>query len=97
MKMVVDINGDGSGGTYPSRQGAGIETFCPPNLPFGGGGSTKLFVVDSLGFLSQGLLIGKGGKVGGGPWGTHPLWVWPGWALCPPRVWPPWCPPPSCL
>src|SRR3954462_12956993 len=27
------------------------------------------FLVDSLGFLGQGLLIGEGGKVGGGPGG----------------------------
>ena len=44
MEMVVEIDGDGSGGTSPSRQGAGTETFCPPNLPFGGGGAAELFV-----------------------------------------------------
>ena len=44
MEMVVEIDGDGSGGTSLSRQGAGTETFCPPNLPFGGGGTAELFV-----------------------------------------------------
>ena len=44
MKMMVGIDGDGSGGTSPSRQGAGTETFYPPNLPFGGGGAAELFV-----------------------------------------------------
>ena len=44
MEMVVEIDGDGSGGTSPSRQGAEKETFCPPNLPFGGGGATGVFV-----------------------------------------------------
>ena len=44
MEMMVEIDGDGSGGTSPSWQGAGIETFCPPNLPFGGGGGAELFV-----------------------------------------------------
>jgi len=45
MEMVVEIDGDGSGGTSPSRQGARTETFCPLNLPFGGGGAAELFVV----------------------------------------------------
>ena len=44
MEMVVEIDGDGSEGTSPSRQGAGIETFCPPNLPFDGGSAAELFV-----------------------------------------------------
>ena len=48
MEMVVEIDGDGSGGTSPSRQGAGTETFCPPNLPFGGGGAVELFVAGGL-------------------------------------------------
>jgi hypothetical protein len=26
---AMETDGDGSGGTYPSRQGAGIETFVP--------------------------------------------------------------------
>ena len=44
MEMVVEIDGDGSGGTSLSRQGAGTETFCPLNLPFGGGHAAELFV-----------------------------------------------------
>ena len=44
MEMVVEIDGYGSGGTSTSRQGAETETFCPPNLPFGGGGATEVFV-----------------------------------------------------
>ena len=44
MDMVVEIAGDGSGGTSPSWQGAGTETFYPSNLPFGGGGAAELFV-----------------------------------------------------
>ena len=38
------VDGDGSGGTSLSRQGAGTETFCPLNLPFGGGGAAEFFV-----------------------------------------------------
>ena len=44
MEMVMEIDGDGSGGTSPSRQGAETETFYPPNIPFGGGGVAELFV-----------------------------------------------------
>ena len=40
----MEIDGDGSGGTSPSWQGAGTETFCLLNLPFGGGGVAGLFV-----------------------------------------------------
>ena len=48
MEMVVEIDGDGSKGTSPYRQGAEIETFCPLNLPFGGGGAAELFVAGGL-------------------------------------------------
>ena len=48
MEMVVEIDGDGSGGTSPSRRGAGTETFYPPNLSFGGGGTLELFVTGGL-------------------------------------------------
>ena len=44
MEMAVEIDGYCSGGTSPSRQGAGTETFYPPNLPFGGGGTAELFL-----------------------------------------------------
>ena len=44
MKMAMEIDGDGSEGTSPSRQGAGTETFCLLNLPFGGSGTTEVFV-----------------------------------------------------
>ena len=44
MEMVVEIDGDGSGGNSLPRQGAGTETFYPPNLPFGGDGAAELFM-----------------------------------------------------
>jgi hypothetical protein len=31
-EMAMETDGDGSGGTSPSRQGAGIETSVPQNL-----------------------------------------------------------------
>ena len=48
MEMVVDIDGDGSGGTSPSQQRAETEIFCPPNLLFGGSGAVELFVARGL-------------------------------------------------
>jgi hypothetical protein len=31
VEMAMETDGDGSGGTSPSRQGAGTETFVPRN------------------------------------------------------------------
>jgi hypothetical protein len=31
-ETMIETNGDGSGGTSPSEQGAGIETSVPQNL-----------------------------------------------------------------
>ena len=44
----MEIDGDGSGGTSLSRQGAETETFCPLNLPFGGSDVAELFVDGGL-------------------------------------------------
>ena len=38
------VDGEGSGGQSPSRQGAGTETSVPRNLVSAGGGATGLFV-----------------------------------------------------
>ena len=38
------VDGDGSGGNSPSRQGARTETSVPRNLFSAGGGATELFV-----------------------------------------------------
>src|SRR4051812_16986739 len=43
------------------------------------------FILDDLGFSPQGILIGAGGKVGGGPGGPHPLWARPMVGPRPPR------------
>jgi hypothetical protein len=45
MEMVetaMEVDGDGSEGTSPSRQGAGTETSVPQNSS-GGGGDAELF------------------------------------------------------
>src|SRR4051812_13808335 len=56
MKMAMEVDGYGSGGTSSSQQGAGTENFCPPNLPFGGGGAVEVFV--DFRQMFYGFLIG---------------------------------------
>jgi hypothetical protein len=41
---VMEIDGDGSGGTSPSQQGAGTETSVPQNLSVAVGRAAKLFL-----------------------------------------------------
>ena len=43
-ETAMETDGDGSGGTSPSRQGAGTETSVPRNLFSASGGATELFV-----------------------------------------------------
>jgi hypothetical protein len=38
------VNGDGSEGNSPSRQGAKTETSVPPKLVFDGGGTAELLM-----------------------------------------------------
>jgi hypothetical protein len=42
-ETAMETDGDGSGGTSPSRQGAGTETSVPRNFFFDGGGAAELF------------------------------------------------------
>jgi hypothetical protein len=42
-EMAMETDGDGSGGTSPSWQGAGTETSVPQKFVDGGGGATELF------------------------------------------------------
>jgi hypothetical protein len=42
------VDGDGSGGNSPSRQGAGTEISIPPKLVFDGGGTAELFMDGGL-------------------------------------------------
>jgi hypothetical protein len=42
-ETAMETDGDGSGGTSPSWQGAGTETFCPPKFVFDSGGAAELF------------------------------------------------------
>jgi hypothetical protein len=44
VETVMETDGDGSGGTSPSRQGARTETSIPPKFVVGGGGAMELFL-----------------------------------------------------
>jgi hypothetical protein len=43
VETALEIDGDGSGGTSPSWQGARTETSVPQNLSSMGGGAAELF------------------------------------------------------
>jgi hypothetical protein len=43
-ETTMETDGDGSGGTSPSWQGAGTETSVPPKFVDGGGGAAVLFL-----------------------------------------------------
>jgi hypothetical protein len=49
-ETAMETNGDGSGGTYPSRQGVGIETSVPQNLSMAAAELQNCFwkIADSL-------------------------------------------------
>jgi hypothetical protein len=42
-ETAMETDGDGSGGTSLSRQGAGTETSVPPKFVVDGGGAAELF------------------------------------------------------
>jgi hypothetical protein len=42
-ETAMEIDGDGSGGTSPSWQGARTETSIPPKFVFDGGSAAELF------------------------------------------------------
>jgi hypothetical protein len=68
MEMVKETDGDGSGGTSPSRQGAKTETYVPQNSSAVAAELQNSFwkTADSFRVFSVGrLLIGEGASSGG--------------------------------
>jgi hypothetical protein len=88
MEMVetaMETNGDGSGGTSPSRQGAGTETSVPRNLS-----STTVVLrncsgenADCFRVFRREATYRRMGVVRGGPGGPHHRWARLGPGLCP--------------
>jgi hypothetical protein len=85
----METNGDGSGGTSPSRQGAGTETSVPQNLS-----STAAVLRNSSGNFTDCFRVfrreasyRRRGIVRSGPGWSHNGWVRPGAGSRPPVVW----------
>jgi hypothetical protein len=74
-EMAMETDGDGSGGTSPSRQGAETETSVPRNSSAmrRSYGTLSGKLPNPLGFSVPRLLIGDGAMLGVGP-GAHTLW-----------------------
>jgi hypothetical protein len=88
-ETAMKTDGDGSGGTFPSRQGAGTETSVPQNLS-----STVAELRNCSRKNADCFRVFRGeasyrrrGVVRSGPGWSHNGWVWPGAGPCPPVVW----------
>jgi hypothetical protein len=66
-ETAMETDGDGSGDTSPSRQGAGIESSVPQNSSAVATELQNSFwkIADPLGFSVQRLYIGEGALSGG--------------------------------
>jgi hypothetical protein len=96
-ETAMETDGDGSGGTSPSRQGAGTETSVPQNssavvaeLRNSSGNFT-----DSLRVFRPEASYRRRGIVRRRPGAPHNRWAWPGPGSCPLIVWPASGPPPA--
>jgi hypothetical protein len=96
-ERAMETDGDCSGGTSLSRQGARIETFVPRNL------SSMAVALrncsgknaDCFRVFHREALYRRRGVVRSGPGGPHHRWAWPGPGLRPLVVRMPSCPPPA--
>jgi hypothetical protein len=80
----MEVDGDGSGGTSPSRQGAGTETSIPRNSSAAAAelrNSFKKFA-DSPRFFRPEALNRRRGIVIGQPGAPHTRVAWPGPGSC---------------
>jgi hypothetical protein len=85
----METDGDCSGGTSSSQQGAGIETYIPQ--------SSSVAMVELQDFISKNTdclrvfrreaSYRRRGVVRGRPGWPHNGWVWPGAGSRPPIVW----------
>jgi hypothetical protein len=66
-ETAMETDGDGSGGTSPSRQGAGTETSVPRNSSTAAAELRNSFwkIADPPGFSVPRLYIGEGASSGG--------------------------------
>jgi hypothetical protein len=97
VETAMETDGDGSGGTSPSRQGAGIETSVPRNLS-----STTAELrncsgknADSFRVFRWEASYRRRGIIRGGPGWPHHGWARPGAGPRPRVVWAASGPPPA--
>jgi hypothetical protein len=79
-ETAMETDGDSSGGTSPSRQGAGTETFVPQNLP---AAAAELHnpsgnFADCFRVFRREALYRRRGVVRSRPGGPHHRWARPG-------------------
>jgi hypothetical protein len=96
-ETVMETNGDGFGGTSPSRQGAGTETFVPQNLSVAAAELQNCFgnFTDSPRVFHSEASYRRRGSIMRQPGWPHNRWAWPGAGPRPPIVWAAPGPPPA--
>jgi hypothetical protein len=80
VETAMETDGDGSGGTSPSQQGAGIETYVPQNLASTAAAlrNCSRNFADSLRVFHPEALYRRRGIVRGHPGAPHTRWARPG-------------------
>jgi hypothetical protein len=96
-EMAMETDRDGSGGTSPSRQGAGTETSVPQNLSSVAAELRKCSgnFADSPRVFRLEASYRRRGIVRRRPGWPHNRWAWPGPGPRPPVVWAGPGPPPA--
>jgi hypothetical protein len=84
-EMAMETDGDGSGGTSPSRQGAGTKNSIPQNLPSTAAALRNCSgkIADCFRAFHPEASYRRRGVVRGGPGGSHHRWARPGAGPCP--------------
>jgi hypothetical protein len=97
VETVMETDGDGSGGTSPSRQGAGIETSVPQNLSSMAAALWNCSGknADCFRVFHREASYRRRGIVRRQPGGPHHRWARPGPRPCPLMVWAASGPPPA--
>jgi hypothetical protein len=88
-EMVMGTDGDGSGGTSPSRQGVGTETSIPRNSSVAAAELQNSFlkIADCFRVFHREASYRRRGIVRRRPGGPHHRWARPGPGPCPLMVW----------
>jgi hypothetical protein len=79
-EMAMETDGDGSEGTFPSRQGAGIETSIPQNLSTAAAELRNSFwkIAESFRVFCPEASYRRRGDIRSGARAPHSMAAWPG-------------------